>query len=178
MIRHFFNRISLREKLLLSSLIWCGLFILTIMLISTYVKTIRDLRGTGEKLEMHDQWYALEPVLEAELQETLEQLNPQKTFSGPALAGRIDALARSSRVTPTINTPRTRSDDKLKLHAMRVNLQKNGIAEMIDFEEKIQQEWPYIKIDSVRITADGRNPEKLDALYIINSFEFNNDAAP
>ncbi len=175
MMRQLFRKLTTREQVLLSCLIWCGLFILTLFLIGALVSVSRELSATGKTLAMHEQWYAMEPILEAELQETMEKLNPEKTFSGSALAGRIDALARSSRVTPTINTPRARADDKLKLYSMRVSLQKDGLPELLEFDDKIQQEWPYIKIESIRISADSRDREKHDVLYIINSFEFNED---
>lgn len=175
MIRRLFKRLSLREQVLLSLLVWCGLLILTVFLLGALVSTVRDMRAAGELLAYQKQWYALEPILAEELQETMEKLNPDKTFSGAALAGRIDALARSSRVTPTINTPRARADDKLKLYSMRVNLQKDGLPELLEFDQKIQEEWPYIKIESIRISADSRDREKHDVLYIINSFEFNDD---
>ncbi|MGE9293884.1 MAG: hypothetical protein ACQKBW_09750 [Puniceicoccales bacterium] len=175
MIRRLFKRLSLREQVLLSGLIWCALLILCVFLLAGIVGSVRQMRETGEMLDYHRQWYAMEPILEDELRVTMEKLNPDKTFSGAALAGRIDALARSSRVTPTINTPRARADDKLKIYSMRVNLQKDGLPELLEFDQKIQEEWPYIKIESIRISADNRNREEHDALYIINSFEFNAD---
>ncbi|MBC2592721.1 hypothetical protein H5P28_00455 [Ruficoccus amylovorans] len=173
MIRRLFRKMSTREQFLLCCMVWCALVLLGVFLIVSLVKVGRGLSETGETLAMHRQWYALEPVLEAELQETMEKLNPENTFSGPALAGRIDALARSSRVTPTLNTARAREDDKLKIYSMRVNLQKDGLPALLDFDEKIQSEWPYIKIESIRISADSRERDKHDVLYIINSFEFN-----
>ena len=177
-MRKFFQRLTLREKVLLSALIWCGLIIAAFFLLGSYVKVVRELNQSGAVLAMQDQWYRLEPILEDERQRILQHLNPKNTFSGSSLAGRIDSLARSSRVTPTINTPRTRSDDKLNLHTMRVSLKNDGMAEILDFENKVQSEWPYIKIESVQISRrDGKNnPDKHDVLYIINSFEFNDEA--
>ncbi len=176
-MRKLFQKLSLREKVLLSALIWCGLIIVSFFLVGAYVKVVRELKQSGDMLVMQDQWYQLEPVLEADRERILEQLNPKNTFSGASLAGRIDSLARSSKVTPTINTPRTRSDDKLNLHTMRVSLKSDGMPEILDFENKVQSEWPYIKIESVQVSRrDGKNnPDKHDVLYIINSFEFNDE---
>ncbi len=170
-LKTLFLRLTLREKLLTVLFLWVCIFIWAVILLDEFGNRSLEWRAATETVSSQRQWLALKELVDSELQDNLRRFNPEHTFNSSALVGRVDRIARNSGGVHDIATPRTQSGDIFELHSMRVNLRNASMDTLLKFEDVLRGEFPYINVENVRINADTRNPEQLNAQFIINSFE-------
>lgn len=173
-IKYYYRRISLREKMLLAAFLWVVVFIWFVFSIDGIKEVKNEWRKWSGLLNSQEALLSNGPLVESQLQESLRRFNPEDTFDSEKLVGRIDGLARQTGVNHDISTPRTQQGDKFEFHTMRVTIRKTPIEKWLAFADKIREESPYINLESVRVSADQRNPELLDGQFIIKSFELKN----
>ena len=168
--RALYKRMSLREKIL--SL----LFVLVILLLwsNNWLSRLSDLNTqrelTGIELQTQQQWLDRSDLLTEKLAVALERVDPSKTFAAAQLSGKIDNLIRRSGLSADIDPVRTREGEIFNDHNLRVRLGRISIAQLVQINNLLQKETPYINIQSIRIQKDRRNPSQLDIRYEINSF--------
>lgn len=168
-----YKRMSLREKLL--SL----LFIVVILLLWTNHWMGRLFEWNAARqlaaVELHtqEQWLERSDFYTEALNRALERVDPSKTYAANQLSGRVDNLIRQSGLSTQadIDPVRTREGEIFNDHNLRVRLNRISIAQLIQLNNLLGAETPYINIQSVRIQKNRRNPEQLDVRYEINSFD-------
>ena len=169
--RALYKRMSLREKIL--SL----LFVLVILLLwsNNWLSRLSDLNTqrelTGIELQTQQQWLDRSDLLTEKLAVALERVDPSKTFAAAQLSGKIDNLIRRSGLSADIDPVRTREGEIFNDHNLRVRLGRISIAQLVQINNLLQKETPYINIQSIRIQKDRRKPSQLDIRYEINSFD-------
>lgn len=167
------SKMSLREKLL------CLLFLLTAALIwgQSWMHRASEWKDARQaaKVELATQQQLLDRSENSaeRLVEALERVDPQKTYSGAQLSGRIDALLRVAALSnqADIDPVRSREGEIFNDHNLRVRLSRISIAQLIKINTLLKAETPYINIQKVQLTASSRTPEQLDARFEINSFD-------
>lgn len=170
-IVQYYRRMSLREKVLMTAFLWVLVFIGFVLVLDGVGKTWHEWQTWSRNLKDQRSWLALAPTVEGQLQESLQKFNPERTFNSAALVGRIDALARQTGVNHDISTPRSQQGEKFEFHTMRVSIRNTPMDKWLAFADKLEAESPYINLESVRLSADNRNPELLDGQLILKSFE-------
>ncbi|WOO40034.1 hypothetical protein [Rubellicoccus peritrichatus] len=173
-LKYYYRRISLREKILLSGFLWVIVFIWFVFSIDGIKEVKNEWAKWSGLLRGQEALLKTGPLVDAQLQESLQRFNPERTFDSESLVGRIDGLARQTGVNHDISTPRTQQGDKFEFHTMRVTIRKTPIDKWLAFADKLREESPYINLESVRISADKRNPELLDGQFVLKSFELKN----
>ncbi len=176
--KRLYQRMNVREKLL------CLLFLAVLLLIwgnswFTRASTWNDARKLAAvDLATQQQWLDRRDFYAQGLAQALERVDPAKTYSAAQLSGKIDSLLRQASLADKadIDPVRTRSGEIFNDHNLRVRLSRISIAQLILINKLLKQETPYINIQSVRISANRRNPEELDARLEINSFDLKNEA--
>ncbi len=174
--RHHLKRLSLREKLLFLLFVLVVLVIWTSSLFRRSSECLRSIRQAQSDLEIQRQWLERSDQYAEGLARALERVDPSKTYSAAQLSGRIDNLLRqvSLAASADIDPVRSREGEIFNDHDIRVRLSRISIAQLIEFNSLLGKETPYINLQSVRLTANRRNPEELDARFEINSFELKN----
>ena len=107
------------------------------------------------------------------LEAALQRVDPAKTYSAAQLAGRIDEILRTARLSRSadIDPVRSRQGEIFNDHNLRVRLARISIAEIIELNKLLRQETPYINVQKVNLAANRSKPTQIDARYEINSFE-------
>jgi hypothetical protein len=166
-----FRRLSVREK----ALTLLFLAVLAAIWASSLLGRIADWRDERRQVRLdlleQSQWLAHRDDIAAELARALERVDPARTYSSTQLSGRIDALVREVQLAADIDPVRTREGEIFNDHHLRVRLSRVSLAKLIEFNNLLAQESPYINLERLRISANKRNPEELDARYEINSFD-------
>lgn len=175
-LQQIYRSISLREKMLLAAFLWVLVFIWFVFSIDGIKTELSQWRMVTKVLTAQEQTLAMKDTVDAQLAESLQRFNPERTFDSASLVGRVDALARQNGVSHDISTPNTREGDQFEFHTMRVTLRNTPIEKWLAFESALRSESPYINVESVRMSADQRNPDLLDGQFIIKSFELKNDS--
>ncbi|MGE9296450.1 MAG: hypothetical protein ACQKBV_09215 [Puniceicoccales bacterium] len=170
-VRQFYQRMTLREKLLLTSFVW-------VILLVFFAFALRDFRGvasewssTGSQLKVQKDMLALAPEIESQLQIELEFFNSDRTYDSASLAGRVDQLAQQTGINLVNFTTRSQESNIYVLHIMRLTIRDTPLKRLMAFDDALDKEQPYINQVSVSLDANRRNEELLDASIIIKSFE-------
>ena len=169
--RALYKRMSLREKILSLFFVLVILFLWSNNWLSRLSKWDAQRKLTGVELQTQQQWLDRSDLITEQLAVALERVDPSKTFAAAQLSGKIDNLIRRSGLSADIDPVQTREGEIFNDHNLRVRLGRISIAQLVQINNLLQRETPYINIQSIRIRKDRRNPSQLDIRYEINSFD-------
>ena len=174
--KRLFRRMTVREKLLTLLFILVILFLWTGNLLGRTSEWNSHRKQAQADLLTQQQWLDRSDDYTIGLARALERVDPEKTYDGPRLSGRIDTMLRqvSLSASADIDPVKTREGEIFNDHNIRVRLNRISIAQLIRLNKLLSQETPYINLQSVRISKNRRKPEELDARYQINSFDLKN----
>ena len=178
LFRSIFFRLKPRERILLIA------FAAVLLLLWASV-AIRDLRGELQRylqarqvLAAQSAFLELGPAVEEQLQAALSSVDNSRTYSSSELVGRLDGLARSLNLTIDLDARETSAEDVYAIHRVRMRVRRGNLADLVRFNEALQQETPYIILTEFQFLADRRDPRQLDATFEIASIELNETIAP
>lgn len=171
--KRLFLRMTVREKTLTLLFILVMLFIWTGNLLNRSSAWNDNRTQAQADLVSQQQWLDRSDEFSAGLANALERVDPQKTYDGPKLSGRIDSILRQVSLSSSadIDPVQTRETEIFNDHLIRIRLSRISIAQLIQLNKLLSQETPYINLQSVRVTKNRRNPEELDVRFKINSFD-------
>ena len=168
----FIRLLSKREKVLVVLLLWTLVFVGLNYLFNHLQELWGDINAERRVLERHSVLLAKKPQIGHRLKTLLDHLDPEKTVSSTDLIAKIDAIARAAKLSPDINTPRTQEGEVFNNHSLRVRFKQASIADLIQFDQALKKESPYINLDSLEIKSSKSDPAQLNAIFLISSFEF------
>jgi len=163
---------SLRERILLIAFIWVVLFIAFGYCMRWTSHNRSEWSQLTLLLNAQQELFAQRPTVEAQLDEMLLRFNREKTFSASKLNERVDELARSIELV-FVNSGfiKTEHGVTVSLHTLTGFIKRKKIGQILEFEELLRAEYPYITLDNLKLTAETGNPEFLTARFVIKSFE-------
>lgn len=165
---------SLRERTLLTLFIWIIIFVWAGSLINDFKAVYSKVQNTGYQLEYQNQIISEKEDIKVRLNQALERLEPEKTYSSSQLVEKLDNLARKAGLNFDINSPSTQEGDIFNAHTVRIQFKKSGIGDLIEFDHKLKEESPYLGLERMRIVANKAEPRLLDAQFLVSSFELKN----
>lgn len=172
MYKRYFKQMTLREQILLTAFVWVMLIILLNFSLNWSRSSISELKRNVVEMEAHEEVFAKKPRIDAELEETLKLFDPTKTFNGDRLLQEVDVFATNLKiVNRDFRTPKKKVGELLTLYSMPYTIKQASIDKLVQFEKSIRQEFPYIGISQLVITAKKSDPKYLNANFVINSFE-------
>jgi hypothetical protein len=168
-----YKRMSLREKLLSLGFVIVILFIWTNNWLGRMSEWNAHRKLSTIELATQQEWLDRSDFFSEGLATALERVDPSKTYAAAQLSGRVDNLTRQIGLSgqADIDSVRTREGEIFNDHNLRVRLKSISIAQLIQLNNLLKQETPYINLQNVRIQKNQRNPEQLDVRYEINSFD-------
>lgn len=174
MFKKFYNILSLRERALLTVFIWIILFVWTGSLFKYSKSVYTNMRNAAYQLKYQAQTISEKEDIKMRLNHALERLEPEKTYSSSQLVEKLDNIARKAGLNFDINSPTTQEGDIFNAHTVRIQFKKSGIADLIEFDQKLKEESPYLGLERMRIMANKADPRQLDAQFLVSSFELKN----
>lgn len=174
MIRRLFHILSVRERVLLTIFVWIGLAFWASEMLKEWRGVDATFDATAMQLQAQDEWFRNEPTIATELTAALQRVDPNKTFSGNQLVGRLDRIADSTLEASTrfdITAPQTETGEIFDVHSVRVQIRGAGLSELIAFDEQLKQESPYLGLERVQFLANRNDPRFLDTQFHVSSFE-------
>ncbi|MFO8027965.1 MAG: hypothetical protein R6U56_09900 [Opitutales bacterium] len=177
-IKTLYKRLSLREKLLTLAFILVMLFLWGNNWLGRLSEWNDQRKFAASELEFQRQTLERGPEITEGLERALARVDPSKTYAASQLSGRIDSRLRSAGLSgrADIDSVRTREGEIFNDHNLRVRLDRISIDQLINFNDLLKEDTPYINIQSVRIAANRRNPEELDVRFEINSFDLKEES--
>ncbi len=174
-VRHFFFRLSSREKLLISVFIFTGLAIWTTASVRGMNAMLTGFKLSSAELEDQALWLGEADLINSRMEEVLVTLDSEKTFDSAELVGKLDELARlQDGMVFEIFSPRTVNDAEFDLHSAQIRFRRATIAQLLAFSAALRREEPYIALEDLRVSANKANPTELDTRFRVSSFELKN----
>lgn len=174
MFKKFYNSLSLRECTLLTVFIWIILILWASSLLKDSKTIFANLRNTNYQLKYQTQIISEKDDIKLRLTQALERVEPEKTYSSSQLVEKLDNIARKAGLNFDINSLSTQEGDIFNAHTVRIQFKKSGIVDLIEFDQKIKEESPYLGLERMRIVANKATPRQLDAQFLVSSFELKN----
>ena len=171
--KRLFRRMTVREQLLTLIFILVMLFIWSGSVLKRSKVWDSDRQRAQSNLFVQQQWLERADDYENSYKLALQRVDPQKTFEGTQLSEKIDTILRKADLSGSadIDPVQTREGEIFNDHTIRVRLKRISISKLIQLNELLRKETPYINIQSVRITKNKNKPEELDIRFKINSFD-------
>ena len=175
--KRLFRRMTLREQVLTLLFILVLLFIWTGSIIQQGKTWNLNRRQVQSDLLVQQQWLDRADDYEASYKLALQRVDPQKTFAGAQLSEKVDSKLRQAGLSSSadIDPVKTREGEIFNDHTIRIRLKRISIAQLIQLNQLLRKETPYINTQSVQITKNRNNPEELDIRFVINSFDLIED---
>ena len=171
--KHLFRRMTVREQLLSLVFILVMLFIWSGSVLKRSKAWNSGRQQAKSDLFVQQQWLERADDYENSYKQALRRVDPKKTFEGAQLSEKIDTILRQTALSGSadIDPVQTRKGEIFNDHTIRVRLKRISIAKLIQLNELLRKETPYISIQSVRISKNKSKPEELDIRFVINSFD-------
>jgi len=171
MLKKLFEAMSVRERALLSAFLWICIFVWASILLSDFRETRIAHLKTQADLDEQNTLFDNRAAIEGRLRNALNRLDPSKTYGSQQLVGKLDAFARDSSLTVDISNPDTEVSDTVNVHTVRIQARKAELAELIDFDNRIKGESPYLSLERVRLIPNKADPRFINAQFVVSSFE-------
>lgn len=172
-IKRAFKRMTVREQLFALIFLLVMLFIWTGSILKRSRAWNTDRQQARSDLRVQQQWLDRTVYFEESYQQALKRVDPKKTFEGARLSEKIDAILRQTNLSRStdIDPVQTREGEIFNDHTISVRLKRISIAKLIQLNELLSKETPYMNIQSIRITKNKNKPAELDIRFKINSFD-------
>lgn len=171
-LKSFFFRISTREKVLLVVFVWVLVLLGLNSVISDLRARGRAFGTAGSQLDTQTVFLGMREELATQLTNSSERFDSARTLGASALQGRVDRLARDAGITlQGFDYRRGQQNDIYDLHELRVNIRGITYEQLYHFDQRLQAEAPYLKLESIRVSADRRSRDQLDCTLVLSSFE-------
>jgi len=176
-VQRLFRRMTVREQLLALTFILVLLFLWSGSIIKRGKDWNADRKKALSELTVQQQWLDRAEDYELSLQKALQRVDPQKTFEGTQLSGKVDSMLRQTGLSTSadIDPVLTREGEIFNDHTIRVRLKRISISQLIQISELLGKETPYINLQSVQISKNRAKPKELDIRFKINSFDLIRD---
>lgn len=173
--RFIFERLSLRERLLLIAFLLLGLLMWFGALSRQLRYAFEQNRDHRNILQLHAVLLDNEEFIAERLRTARQGLDSSKTFSSEDLFGKVDTLVRTFALNAEISSPQGREDEIFSTYAVRVTVKNATLHELLAFTQAIQAEAPYLNLTRFQVDPISRDPRRLNAQYEIESFEITQD---
>lgn len=176
-IRQLFLSLSLRERILAVAFLGVVVALWLLVMSRALRSDFSALHSTGVELELQDLQLSRTEQVRTELAAALQNLDSTRTYGANQLVGRIDELARELDLRYDLSTASTQDSDIFATHAVRLRVDSGNLSDLIRFNQSLQTETPYIVLNQFQISADQRDPRRLDASFEISSIQLKEGVA-
>lgn len=161
---------TIRERTMLICLIAVALFIWGTNLIGTFrtLKTENDaaLQAIGQ----NNLILGTRETVPKRLNEKVRELAKSADVSGTDLLSVIGTLGAETNLKPESSRPTNKSRSPFDIISVRITLRNAPLENLIEFDERISNEFPSIAVTEARFTPTSDDGTVLTASYEITSF--------
>jgi hypothetical protein len=169
------SRFSSREKMWFLSLVGLILLLWSLSFNSRCRFFLQNWEATATQIKGYRYWISNAGTVRSNLDRVLKWVDPQKTLTGTQFSGKAEDLARSTHLTYSMTSPRTREGDIFDAHTLQLRCENANLASLIDFENQIHREKPYMGLEKVKIGASEYNPSQVEADFDLIALQLKTD---
>jgi hypothetical protein len=169
------SRFSPREKMWLLSLLGIVLLLWGLSLNNRCRLFLQNWETTATQIKGYKYWISNASTIRANLDHVLKWIDPQKTLTGTQFAGKAEDIARNTRLTYSMTSPKTREGDIFDAHTLQLRCENATLDSLIDFEDRIHAEKPYMGLEKVKLGASEYNPSLVEADFDLIALQLKTD---
>ncbi len=170
-LHNVFNRLSLREKLMLTALLWAGIFVW----LGSVRRHQQEYKSASSALKHQTAeqsgWFTQGPLIDAQIKKITDRMQAQPFFDGSELAGKVDGFVRELGMSADISAPRSQQGDIFNVHSLTLRVARANLPELMALDEKLRGHSPYLVLERVTLRPDNKDPLYLSAQLTIQSLE-------
>lgn len=163
------SRISPRERVLLAALVLVGSMIWLSSLWRNWESVSVQYRKVKLELDRQSVWLENADRFEHDLEDSLAQLDPDRTYNDAELIALIDSLAREHKVSHDLGAPTTIEGEAFLRHTLKVSIKNAPLPTLIAFERNLSSRYPYATVEDFSISANKADPRLLNARLTISA---------
>lgn len=168
--------ISKRERLMLGALSLVCLLIWASILSSRWEASAEKLNKARKVVKQQAVWLDSEALFQAQLDQSIDRLDPEAMLDATALSAYIDSYAREHKLKHEMTTPAVKSGKLYSRAAMRVTLRNVTLEELIRLQIELNRKRPYIAVKTIALVANRTDPRRLNARLNLSSLTIHPNA--
>ena len=178
LLKKLFLGITLRERLLLTGFLWVGVLIWLLTNFSSWKQTSTELSNTSSSMDSNEAIIAQESTIDQKLAVAKADVDPTKTYTSTRLVEELEFITTLVKGTSEIRdfnykTGKINTEKKsiFNVHSLRVSVTNARLADLVYFDELLQDRSPYIVMSKVTISNNRSDYRLCSADFEISSFE-------
>jgi len=169
--RQVFFSLKSRERVLLTLLIGALFLVWLALLVRAFRADIPAYLSSRRALASQSQMLERDPLVRAELEAALANVDAARTYTASQLVAKLDSLRREIGLTVDMSAATAEEAGIYTAYNVRLRVDSGNLEDLVRFNEAVQRENPYIVITQFQFTASRRDPREIDATFDIASFE-------
>jgi hypothetical protein len=165
------SRISSRERIMLAALVLVGSMIWLNSLWRSWESVSVQYRKVKLELGQQSVWLDNADQFKTELDESLAQLDANKTYNDAELIALIDSLAREHKVSHDLGASVTVEGELFLQHTLKFSIKNVPLPRLIAFERDLSTRYPYASLEEFSISANKADPRLLNARLTISAYQ-------
>jgi len=171
-------RLRLREKVLLSLILWTLILWAGISVIGGTVSLQARLSLQKPQIEALAENASLLPEVQGQQGELLSRFPKGVDASPETIVETLDGIVRARGLRPDISAPSTSEGDQFSLHRVRVDFRNTKIEDLLSFAEAVEELSPTYAFEYGMVSSNPGNPVLLDSSFEIVAYEITGADAP
>ncbi len=171
------KKLNFRESILILAGVAVILIFLGISVLSGFRSVFEEKRSLENAIAKNSAFLSNGVLVKTKLAEKADELNDGMEITGTNLLSEIEKLGLETGVFPESSRPTSKSEGPFDVITARITLKNAPLANLIEFDEKISNEYPAISVTDARFTPNGNDGLTLTATYEITAFLLNETAS-
>lgn len=170
------REISVRERVLLLLLVAAALVVWASGLVSAFRSTAETNAAAQRASEQNALVLSTREIIRTRLTEKARELRGNADVSGTDLLSVIGELGADLDLKPESSRPVSKNQMPFNVVTVRITLRNAPLEKLIEFDERISNEFPSVAVTEARFQPSGADGLTLTASYEITSFQLQPDA--
>ena len=171
MARRLFELRNPRERILLTAFLW--LLLLLWLVFQGRVWRGASYQFSAARAELRSQQVYLDEAaeIEARLLAAQGMIDHSRTYTAIQLSSVVDNMARDAGLPADIRSPERREEGIFNTYSVRVDARRATLEQLMLFTQAVRSQAPYLSIRSMEIRSNARDPNQLDSVIVVETFE-------
>lgn len=167
---------SVRERFMLIGLLVTALGLWGLSLSTQYRNLAAQNAATRNAIAQNEIILGTQGIVEKRLGQKAQELHHSAEISGTDLLSVIGTLGADAGLKPESSRPVSKSETPFDIITVRITLRNAPLESLIEFDERISNEFPSIAVTEARFSPTSDDGMTLNATYEITSFLLQADA--
>jgi hypothetical protein len=170
-IYRFFIQRSFREQFVCCLFIWVCVVVWGMTMFRQVMHVHSTKASVHQKLQQQALWLKNADTIKSRLNVLLKSIDMNKTYSQTQLVSHVEQLIKPSQLAYSIDPPGTKKGDVWDMHTLKIHFEQAPIEKLLQIQNALLAEKPYLDIDTIRINSDDQTGATLSATMSLTALQ-------